>query len=207
MKLYGHPMSTCTRKVLTVLAEKKHPFEMVVIDFAKAEHKGPEHMARHPWGKIPVFEGDDGRQIYESRAISRHLNATLPGTNLVPKDPWEAARMEMFVSIEQSYVSPHAGTFLHAKIFPMMRGAAIDEAKCEAARKGIALGLDVLDKELAGKKWLAGEQFTLAEAFLAPYFDTLVKAQESELITSRKNLASWWESVSSHPAWKTANGG
>lgn len=207
MKIYGHPMSTCTRKVLTVLAEKNHPFEFVTLDFGKAEHKLPAHLARQPWGKIPVLETDDGKQMYESRAISRYLNATLPGKNLIPTDPWEMATMEQWASVEQSYVSPHAGTFLYQKLMGPMRGQTPDEKKCEEARLGLSLAFDVLDKGLEGRKWLAGEQLTLAECFLAPYFDVVVKAQESELITARKNLSAWWERLSSHPSWKKANGG
>ena len=45
MKLYGNPMSTCTRKVLMTMGEAKQPFEMITRDFAKGEHKSPEHMA------------------------------------------------------------------------------------------------------------------------------------------------------------------
>jgi glutathione S-transferase len=52
MKVYGNPASTCTRKVLTVFAEKGVEPEFVTIDFAKGEHKSPEHMARQPFGQV-----------------------------------------------------------------------------------------------------------------------------------------------------------
>ena len=39
LKIYGNPMSTCTRKVLVTLAETNTPFEMTVVDFSKGEHK------------------------------------------------------------------------------------------------------------------------------------------------------------------------
>src|SRR4051795_9201851 len=81
MKVYGHPISTCTRKVLATLAEKGAAFEFVVVDLFKGEHKAAEHLARQPFGQVPVLEHDDFR-MYESRAIIRYLDEVLPGKKL-----------------------------------------------------------------------------------------------------------------------------
>ncbi len=56
MKIFGHPMSTCTRKVLATLVETNTPYELVVIDFATGEHKQPLHLSRQPFGKGPALE-------------------------------------------------------------------------------------------------------------------------------------------------------
>ena len=48
LKIFGHPASTCTRKVLMTLAETNTPFEMNVVDFAKNEHKAEAHLRRQP---------------------------------------------------------------------------------------------------------------------------------------------------------------
>ena len=50
MKIYGNPMSTCTRRVTTTLYEKQAKFDFVVLDFMKGEHKSPENLARQPFG-------------------------------------------------------------------------------------------------------------------------------------------------------------
>lgn len=55
IKLYGSPTSTCTRRVATVLHEKKVSFDFVPIDLAKNEHKSPEFMAIQPFGQVPVL--------------------------------------------------------------------------------------------------------------------------------------------------------
>ena len=70
MKIYGHPLSTCTRKVLTTLVETNQPYELVTLDFMKGEHKQPAHLARQPFGRMPTLD-DDGFTLYESRAMCR----------------------------------------------------------------------------------------------------------------------------------------
>src|SRR5262245_44745205 len=107
MKLYLNPFSTCSRKVLATLAEKQAEAEMVVIDLGKGEQKQPAHLARQPFGVVPVLD-DDGFQLYESRAIVRYLDEKLPGVALTPGDARGRARMEQWISIEYSYFSPAA---------------------------------------------------------------------------------------------------
>lgn len=58
LKLYGPPLSTCTRRVAIVLHEKQVPFELHPINFAKGEHKAPEFLARQPFGQAPYIVSD-----------------------------------------------------------------------------------------------------------------------------------------------------
>jgi glutathione S-transferase len=55
LKLYGSPQSTCTRRVGTVLREKKVPFELITVDLMKGEHKAPPFLANQPFGQIPYI--------------------------------------------------------------------------------------------------------------------------------------------------------
>ena len=104
MKIYGHPMSTCTRKVLTTCVETNTPYELVTLDFGKGEHKQPEHLARHPWGKMPTLD-DGGFTMIESRPICRYINDKAGG-NLVPSDLRARAMMDQLTSVEYSYFTP-----------------------------------------------------------------------------------------------------
>jgi glutathione S-transferase len=107
MKLYGHPWSINTRKTLMTLAEKGHQAELVLIMIPKGEQKSIEHLARHPFGKVPVLD-DDGFVLYETRAINRYLDQKLGGTALIPGDDRDAARVEQWMNIADSYFIPHA---------------------------------------------------------------------------------------------------
>jgi glutathione S-transferase len=75
MKLHGSPFSSCTQRVLTVLAEKGvTDFEIVPVDMATGAHKREPHLSLQPFGKIPALE-DDGFVVFESRAICRYIAA------------------------------------------------------------------------------------------------------------------------------------
>jgi len=57
VKLYGYPMSTCTRLVALVCMEKEIPYELIKIDLAKGEHKFPDFVAKQPFGQVPYIVG------------------------------------------------------------------------------------------------------------------------------------------------------
>ncbi len=206
MKLYGNPMSTCTRKALTVFAEKNAKFDFVVLDFMKGEHKSPEHIARQPFGVVPSLD-DDGFALYESRAICRYLDETLPGAKLTPSTAKERGLMEQWISVEQSYFTPPAMKILYQTLFAQMFGRTGDEAILKEGREGVAKAAVVLDKHLAGgSDYLVGSQFTIADICYLPYIEYLFAAKQGDLITDHKHLAAWWSRCSERKSWRIASG-
>ncbi|QAT82909.1 putative glutathione S-transferase [Corallococcus coralloides] len=201
MKLHGNPMSTCTRKVLTVLAEKGHEVEFINIDLMKHEQKSPEHIARQPFGVVPALELDDGFVMYESRAISRFLDRTLPGPSLTPADPKAYALMEQFIGVEQSYFSGPAMKI----VMERFRGTN-NEENIAKGREGLKRPLEVLDAALASRPFLAGNDFTLAEVCFAPYMEYLFAMGEKDTVAPYKNVMAWWDRVSNRPSVKKAAG-
>ncbi|RYZ38324.1 MAG: glutathione S-transferase family protein [Myxococcaceae bacterium] len=201
MKLHGNPMSTCTRKVLTVLAEKGHEVEFINIDLMKHEQKSPEHIARQPFGVVPALELDDGFVMYESRAISRFLDRTLPGPSLTPADPKAYALMEQFIGVEQSYFSGPAMKI----VMERFRGTN-NEENIAKGREGLKRPLEVLDAALANRPFLAGNDFTLAEVCFAPYMEYLFAMGEKDTVAPYKNVMAWWDRVSNRPSVKKAAG-
>ncbi|RKH58032.1 glutathione S-transferase family protein [Corallococcus aberystwythensis] len=201
MKLYGNPMSTCTRKVLTVLAEKGREAEFINIDLSKHEQKTPAHVARQPFGVVPALELDDGFIMYESRAIARFLDRTLPGNSLTPTDPKAYALMEQFIGVEQSYFSGQAMKIVMERFFNTN-----NEENIAKGREGVKRPLAVIDAELAKRPFLAGNDFTLAEVSWAPYMEYLFAVGEKDLVAPHKNVMAWWERVSSRPSVKKAFG-
>ncbi len=205
MKLYGHPMSTCTRKVLATLTEKGHEAEFVMVDIMKGEQKLPEAMARQPFGVIPVLE-DDGFVIYESRAIIRYLDEKLSGPKLAPTDIRDRAIMEQWISIEQSYMSPKAMVIVMNNLFAPMMGKTSDTDAVAKATVELEKTLDITDKHLAGNEFLAGKTFSLADITWLPYVQYLFGAKAGDLITGRANVGAWWKRVSTRPSWVKAAG-
>jgi glutathione S-transferase len=83
MKLYDQPASGNCLKPRILLRQLGLAYETVVIDLFRGETRTPEHFARHPDGRVPVLELDDGRTIPESGAILLYL---AEGTPLLPAD-------------------------------------------------------------------------------------------------------------------------
>ncbi|HEU4412085.1 MAG TPA: glutathione binding-like protein [Polyangiaceae bacterium] len=205
MKLFGHPMSTCTRKVLTLLDEKGAKADMVVVDLMKGEHKQPPHLARQPFGQIPAIEDGDLR-LYESRAILRYLDETLPGPTLTPKDAKGRALMEQWISVETSNFTPHAMAILYQLFFGPMRGATPDQAKVAEASEKLSAATEVLDRQLARGPYVLGDAFTLADICYMPYVEYVTQTSAKDAILSHPNVAAWWGRVSERPSWRKATG-
>ena len=86
-----------------VLAEKGvTQFKQVQLNVLKGEPKAPEHLERHPFGKVPVLD-HDGMRILETTAIARYLNDVLPGKSLIPPTPKDLSRMDMIISMIDAY--------------------------------------------------------------------------------------------------------
>lgn len=205
MKIYGHPMSTCTRKVLTTLAEKGHEAQFVMVDLMKGEQKSPQHMQKQPFGVVPCLE-DDGFTMYESRAIIRYLDAKLTGPKLTPGDTASLGRMEQWLSVEQSYFSPSCMAIVMELVFKGMSGQKPDMDKVNKGRDGSARALDVVDRALMAQAYLAGDTFSLADISWMPYLQYLSATPHGTLITERPHVKSWWQRISTRPSWKKVNG-
>jgi glutathione S-transferase len=101
--LWGFDGSTYVRTVKMLLALKGvTDFRQVPLNVLEGEPKQPEHLERHPFGKVPVLD-HDGLRILETSAIVRYLNDVLPGPSLVPATPRDRARMDMVVGLTDSY--------------------------------------------------------------------------------------------------------
>jgi glutathione S-transferase len=81
--LYGFDGSTYVRTVRMLLAEKGAHYEQVPVNVLKGEPRQPEHIARHPFGKVPVLD-HDGFRIIEAGAIAPYLDEVLPGPSYTP---------------------------------------------------------------------------------------------------------------------------
>jgi glutathione S-transferase len=183
MKLYGNPASTCTRKVLTVLAEKGKTAEFITKQF-NGEMKQPDYTAKQPFGQVPCLEDDDGFTLFESRAICRYLD-------------------EKFATD----FTPHAMTILYATLFGKLFGnKPVDTVKLEEGRTKIAPTLDIMAKQLEKTPFISGSKFTLADVSFMPYIDYLYAAEQGDLFESRPALAKWWKGVSDRKSWQIATG-
>jgi glutathione S-transferase len=200
LQIFGHPMSTCTRKVLMSLHETNTPYELVVVDFAKGEHKQPAHLARQPFGQLPALE-DDGFSMYESRAMCRYINEKVDG-KLIPKDAKARAVMEQWISVESANFTPHAMKFIYQHVFQRAQDAGV----LENAGKSLETALGVMEARLAKSPFLAGNDLTLADVGFAPYIEYAMGTPLKDTFAKFPHVMTWWNKISERPTWQKTAG-
>ncbi|HEX6245388.1 MAG TPA: glutathione binding-like protein [Polyangiales bacterium] len=202
MRLFGHPRGASTRRVLLTLAEKGHQVELLELDPYTGEHLRPEHLARHPFGKVPALE-DGSFLLYEAGAITRYLDETLSGPRLIPASARDRARMEQWLSSDAAYLTPALEPLLSQLVLHPMFGARPDPAEVQRGRREVAEVLDVLERSFQlgdGAPFVAGALFSLADIALACSLQLLHDTRQEDLFGARPQVARWWTRVRSRPA-------
>ena len=170
LRLYYSPLSTFSQRVRIALLEKGTPAELVEVDLPGRAQFQPEYLAKNPYGRVPAID-EDGWGLYESTAILEYLEATRPSPPLVPADARGRARVAMHMKLCDLELAGPARTILVPKRF-LPRERWILEPM-EKARGKIEKHLAILEPEIQGREFLAGERFTLADVCYAPFLQFL----------------------------------
>jgi len=158
LKLYGLHASPFSRLVAAVLIEKQVPFELVVVDLSKGEHKTPEFLSKHPFGQVPLID-DDGFIVYEARAICYYIASKYAnqGTPLLPTGLEANTRYQQAVFVEASHFNEHANRATNEKIYKPYQGLPPDIEAFDKSIADLTVKLDVYDKILSKQKYLVGD--------------------------------------------------
>ncbi|KIM40726.1 hypothetical protein M413DRAFT_19258 [Hebeloma cylindrosporum] len=207
LKLYGSPVSTCTRRVAIVLHEKQVPFELHPIDFAKGEHKSPEFLTHQPFGQVPYID-DDGFILYESRAICHYIATKYAGqgTPLIPAGLHENALFQQAASVEMMNFNEHAEKAVFENIFKVWHGGKSDKEVFDKHIEKLSARLDVYDSILSKQKYVAGNEITLADLYHIPY-GAMLPTAGSNIIETKPNVNRWFNEICSRPSWQAVKDG
>ncbi|CAE7087360.1 unnamed protein product [Rhizoctonia solani] len=207
VKIHGHPFSTCAKRVMATCNEIGLKYEIVMVDLMKKEHKDPEYIeTKHPFGAIPVLVDEDGTQIFESRAICRYLVTKYgKGSELLPSqsDLKAYGLFEQAASIEYSSFDPNAAPLTGERIFAKMFGREADEKLVQKYIDALNTKMDGYERILSKQKYLAGDNFTLADLFHLPY-GNFVNQIDPTILGSKPSVKRWWDDISSRPSWTAA---
>lgn len=158
MKLY-FSQGACSLSPHIVMHEAGLTFE--AIPAPTKTHQlpdGTDFYTINPLGYVPYLTLDDGRSLHEGPAIVQYLADLVPEKKLAPANgTFERYKLQEWLTF--------IGTELHKSFSPLFNPAAPDETK-EQAKQTLAKRLAWVDSELAGKDYLLGEQFTVADAYL-----------------------------------------
>jgi glutathione S-transferase len=196
------PGSPFARAVLATLEEKAMPYRVAPV--APGTFQSPPHLARHPFGRVPVLE-HDGFMLYETQAILRYLDRVKPSPALTPADPKRIARMDQVMNINDWYLFPGVGNVIifQRVIGPKLMGLAPDEAVIAAAMPKARTVFAELARLLGEQAYFAGDAMSLADLMVAPAVEFFTHTPEwAELGAPHQNLVTWLSRMEARPSMK-----
>jgi glutathione S-transferase len=199
--VYGIPGSPFLRSVEVALKEKDVPYHLHAL--APGEHKQPEHLARHPFGRVPAFE-HDGFAIYETQAIIRYLDEAFPNPPLTPGNPQQRTRINQVIGIIEWYFFPKAAAPIafNRIIGPRLLGVPGDEQAIADAMPMGRTCFEVLDGILGAQAYFGGDRVSIADIMLAAQLDLFRECPEGrELIDSTSAIGPWLERMVARPSF------
>jgi glutathione S-transferase len=201
LTVYTIPGSPYGRAVLMTLEEKGAPYRIVPV--APGTLRSPEHLARHPFGRVPVLE-HDGFHLFETQAILRYLDRVLPEPRLTPGDMRQAAYMEQLMNVNDWYVFQGVASVIGFQriVAPrLLEKHQADEAAIAAAMPKAQRAIDALASELGCKPFFTGDTPSLADLLFAPQLEFLQQTPEWAVLTQgHANLPSWLARMSERPS-------
>ena len=194
--VHGIVGSPYMRIALLGLEEKRIPYRIAAM--AMGASKAPAHLARHPWGRIPVIEDGD-LVLFEAQAILRYLERRQPTPRLIPLDIKAEARMNQLMGVVDWYVFPqlNATITFNRVVAPHLGLPVNDEAVAAAlpqARKCVA----ALAGLLQGR---SPDHPDLADLMLGPHLSMFFRAPEgAEILREYPALLAWLSAFQSRPS-------
>jgi glutathione S-transferase len=197
---YGIDGSPFLRSVQMGLEEKRARYR--VEHMAPGAQKSPDHLARHPFARMPVIEHGDFR-LYETQAILRYLDAVFPAPPWQPTEPRAIGRMNQIVGINDWYLFPKVGAVIvfNRLIGPLLLGLTPDEAAIEAAMPIARTCIAELERLLGDAPFLAGDRLSIADLMVAPQLDFLQMTPEGQaLLDGATALSAWLARMNERPS-------
>lgn len=200
MKLYNS-VGPNPRVVKMFMAEKGLDVPRVDVDLMAGENRQGAYGARNPSGTTPALELDDGFILAEITAICEYLEELRPSPPLIGTTPKERAETRMWTRrIDLNIVEPMANGFRFSEGLGLFKDRvrcipqAADDLKAVAQDK-----LSWMDGLIAGRAWIAGERFTLADILLFCFLDFGGQVGQP-LNPDNRNIAAWFDRAKARPS-------
>ena len=199
MKLYDLPPSPNARRVRIFIAEKGLEIPIVPVNMMTGENQSEDYLAKNSLGKMPLLELDDGTCIAESAAICRYLEENNPNPPLMGRNPLERGLVEMWHRrMELEFLIPMITIFLHTGEMWKDRVTQIPQV-AETGILNVKERMEWLDRELDGKEFITGEDYTVADIAAQCAFVMGKAALGLRIAEDQLNLSNWFTRVSSRP--------
>lgn len=207
MLLYDFALAPNPRRVRMFLAEKRIAVPMVQVNTRERQQFTAEFRSKNPWCSVPVLELDDGTCICESMAICRYFEETQPEPPLMGRTAVEKAVIEMWnrraeidgFLVVADVVRHSLPMFTDRSVVGVPSGFPQVPEVAEHGRRRWQLFLDRFEQRLAESRFVAGDEFTVADITT---FITLEFATRADLTVpeSHSNLLRFRAEVAARPS-------
>jgi glutathione S-transferase len=200
MKLYDSRMAPNPRRARIFLAEKGISLPTEQVDILAMQHKTPEYAQINPLQRMPALVLDDGTIITESIAICRYFEVLQPEPPLFGVGAKEVALVEMWNRrCEFNLFANVAAVFRH--LHPSMKELEVPQipAYAEAMRPRAIWFLELMDKELATREFIAGDRYSVADITALVSVD-FMKPSRIAMPEALANVRRWHAAVSARPS-------
>ncbi|WP_298935942.1 glutathione S-transferase family protein [uncultured Ruegeria sp.] len=199
-RLFHVPLSPYCRKVRLSLAEKKIEVELVE---EKYWEQDPDFLRRNPAGKVPVLRLD-GQIMSESAAICEYIEETRPEPPLMPRKPEARFEVRRLVGwFDDKFHHEVTSKLLYERVNKKVTGQGYPDSKnVKAGAKAIKYHLDYMAWLLDQRRWLAGDQMTLADFAAAAHLSSLDYVSDVDWNRSQA-VKDWYAKIKSRPAFRS----
>lgn len=201
MKLFNANFSPNCLRVRAVIHELGVEIEIVDVDVFSGENKAPEFLRRNPNAKVPVLEDGDF-VLWESRAINAYIASLDPERRLYPEDLRSRAIVDQWSYWQAIHLGPSSQRLAFERVLKKRFGLGEpDQGVIDTEHKETMKLLGVLDENLVGRDWIAGE-LSLADFALA---STLTLRNEAGIdLGEVPKVSAWLKRLESRDSWKKA---
>ncbi len=194
LTLHYHPLSSYCHKALIAIDELGVEVDKQLLNLGDATERAA-YLALWPTGKMPLLV-DDGRVVPETSIVIEYLQRhAQAGRRLIPADADAAIDVRLWDRIFDLYVM----TPMQAHTSDLLRAEADrDPINVAEAKAKLLMAYGLIDRQLAGRTWITGDAFTLADCAAAPslfYAVTYVP-----LPPEHENLAAYFERLLARPS-------
>lgn len=202
MRLYQHPISSNSRRAVMTALHLRSKVELVEANLMSAEHR-QRLLALNPNNKIPVLEDGDF-VLWESHAIMAYLADKAPGQSVYPTDLKARADVNRWLFWCSHHFQPAVGVLnWEHNVKAMIGKGGPDPVEVRRGEFLVSETARVLDGHLRGKKWICGDQLTLADLSISTPLMSIEKAKLP--VQPFEHLAAWFARVQELDAWKKTN--
>ncbi|MDN5788877.1 glutathione S-transferase family protein [Pseudorhodobacter sp.] len=198
-RLYHFPLSPFCRKVRLTLAEKKLEVELVEERYWEPS---AEFLRRNPAGKVPILKMDS-KMLTESQAICEYLEDIAPNPPLMPRDPdgrFEVRRLCAW--FDDKFHEEVTSNLLYERVNKkLMKQGYPDSKAVKLGAQRIKYHLDYMAWLLDQRRWLAGDEMTLADFTAAAHLSCLDYNSDVDWHRSQ-NVKDWYAKIKSRPSFR-----